>query len=155
MRTLLRHRILALPFCGLLALIGGPGGRFPGWEPAASGYGPPSEHRQLFVNADGNPNTGYGPPVGRGGQPGGAEYVWDGTNWRRTEPANTLLEGGWGVPVPCVIEAYKDGERIEWAVANCVAFECCTDCCLPGDLDLDGDVDLDDFLLFQAAFTGP
>lgn len=50
-----------------------------------------------------------------------------------------------------------DGEEVSWCY-KCPDGYCIPDevlCAIPGDFDGDGDVDLDDFRIMQAAFTPP
>lgn len=85
---------------------------------------------QIFVDADGNDATGYGAE--------GIEFVI-----REAVNEEWHGAGGWG---SAIMECYSDDELV-------CSYPCQVDltCCTP-DLNLDGNVDLADFALFQEAF---
>ena len=90
---------------------------------------------QVFVNADGNRDTGYGY--------GGTDYIV-----REALVEQSCGSGGWGRRVECYVELY---EHDKWVATY--PYECELTCC-SADLDLDGNVNLADYALFQEAFNG-
>ncbi|KPL09534.1 hypothetical protein AMJ71_06085 [candidate division TA06 bacterium SM1_40] len=91
---------------------------------------------QLFLNTDGDVRTGYGP--------GGYEILVDvNGDIRSTEGCTS--EAGWGG----LMEGYTLENELVWDCSVDPVFH------VLQDADLDGDIDLEDFWVFQQMFTGP
>ena len=108
------------------------------------------EQVQVFLDTDRDPATGYGH---------GHELLMDVTGHLRHTEGPPAGASGWGktyticVPLDDAgfsVETYTGGAMqndftVSWRTTNCGG----------PDIDRDGDVDLADFALFQASWTGP
>lgn len=101
------------------------------------------EHQEFF-DTDGDPDTGYAT------HGIGADYVrLSGDALALSAEHGLSARNGWGAAtVPVHVEGYEDGRLTCSCNGACVVV-------IGMDADGDGDIDLQDFFVFQRAITGP